>query len=276
MTNLRNMVMSSKFKGFQKTRESRKQTDAALRIKAPPIARAEARRLKETKELADWTKLERKTAEVFDRNDYMDDEVGVNRCIVDKIQENEIHLHFAGSKCNIEIDNILMMHNMNIRGLNLLIVGWNGRNYDTFYGIDFANIVFRDCDIRNLDLLHLSSADYVHLRGCNKITATGYAWLNRTSRLLAASLSRICDDDLVHLCNVRDLNISHSFITDIGFKNIKTVRTLSLTHCPFVSSNGLACLEQCFYLTIKHCPKISIRPKNPELRYAEIAGVEVE
>ena len=235
------MVTSPKFKGFQKTRESRKQTDAALRIKAPPtkkISHAELVRRAETQELAEWTHRERKVAEVFNREDYADDEVGVNQCTVEKT-ENSLVLHCAGSKCNIEVENLLALHNIEVIGLILRIENWNGRNYETFDGLDFLIIIFENCDIRNLDLLHLGSPLFVHLHNCPKLTTTGYAFLNKTSRLYNLTLSGICDDDLTNLCNVPFITISHSSITDNGIMYLKNVRTLALDHCPFVSPNCL-------------------------------------
>lgn len=278
MTNLRNMVMSSKFKGFQKTRESRKQTDAALRIKAPPtkrISHAELVLRAEAQELAEWTHRERKVAEVFHREDYANDEVGVNQCTVEKT-ENSLDLDCAGSKCNLEIENLLALHNVAVIGLILRIKNWNGRNYETFYGLDFYIIIFVNCDIRNLDLLHLGSPLYVHLHNCPKLTTTGYAFLNKTSRLWNLTLSGICDNDLTNLCNVPHIKISHSFITDNGIMYLKDVRTLVLDHCPFVSPNGFDCLSQCIHLRIEQCSRISIRPKNPVLNSVVIDGVDFD
>ena len=281
MTYLRNMVMSPKFKGFQKTRESRKQTDAALRRKAPPtkkISHAESVHRTEAQELAEWTCREHMVAEVFYREDYADDVVGINQGTV-TITGNVLVLDCAGSKCNIDMKNLLAAHNKRVTGLALCIENWNGRNYKTFCGLDVVILVFRDCDIRNLDLVHLvplNSARFIHLHNCTKLTTTGYALLNKTSRLWNVTLSGICDDELINLSNVTHPHISHSSITDNGIMNLKTARTLTLTHCPFVSPDGFDTLSQCLFLTIDQCSRISIRPKNPALRKVTIDGVDFD
>lgn len=292
MTNLRNLVMSPKFKGYQKTREFRKQTDAALRARtkaavavagaaaAAPSKRtsfAELTRLCGIQMLADWTNLERKKEEVFAAEDYADEVVGLNQCTVESVTEGEVVLHCAGSQCNIDIELLLAAYsNTNIADLTLTVDGWRGRSYSTFLGLCFANLIFRDCDTRNLDLLHLDSARYVHVHDCPKITTAGYVLLNRRSQLWSVKVSRISDDELSGLCDVPHLDIAHSSVSDYGIMDLNNVKSLTLSCCPFVTSSGMDWLNSCTTLHVNQCSNFSSCPENPALQIVVVDGVRLK
>jgi len=117
---------------------------------------------------------------------------------------------------------------------------------------------FTDQDISLHRRLRNPDVEFPRPYNCNsQINDSGLVFLSKAEKINLSDCIHFTDDGLIHLSNVKGLDLTYTRVTDDGLAYLKNVKDINLMGCHNITDDGLAHLKNVKDINLMSCHNIT-------------------